>query len=82
MGCQSSAFSYKAVWPLVFGKTVRNGYGDTECSSEVCWSLHTLWSLDPVGGPGKQDAGLGDSLARRDSGMFLSSETSLLAGRS
>lgn len=25
LGCQSSAFGYKAVWPLVFGKTVRNG---------------------------------------------------------
>jgi hypothetical protein len=23
--CHSSAFGYKAVWPLIFGKTVRNG---------------------------------------------------------
>lgn len=30
-----------------------------------------LWSLDPVGGPGKQDAGHGDSLAKRNSGEFL-----------
>lgn len=56
--------------------------GDTAHSSEVCWSLYTPWFLDPAGGPGKQDAGLGDDLARRDSGMFLSSETSLLAGGS
>lgn len=34
-----------------------------------------LWSLDPAGGPGKQDAGHGGggSLAKRDSGVFLSS---------
>lgn len=32
-----------------------------------------LWSLDPAGGPGKQNAGQGGGLAKRDSGVFLSS---------
>lgn len=47
--------------------------GDAAHPSEVCQKLHMPWSLDPVGGSGKQEAGPWYSLAKGDSGMTLSS---------
>lgn len=81
MGCHSSAFGYKVLWTLVSGKIVRNGMEMQHTLLRFAGACTPAY-LDPVGGPGKQNAGLGDSLARRDSGMFLISETSLLAGGS
>lgn len=39
-----------------------------------------LWSLDPAGGPGKQNAGQGGGLAKRDSGAIARKQVCLQEG--
>lgn len=78
--CHSSAFGYKAVWPLIFGKTVRNGMETQHILLRFAGACTHPGPWIQLVALGSRMAGLGDNLVRRDSGMFLSSETSLLAG--